>query len=56
VTPEGGKQRVSVLQGYYSAEYMGGHTEYPTQTLTDVMIYSDKIEIGALDWKFPTLL
>jgi hypothetical protein len=53
VAPESEKQRVSVLQGYYSAEYMGGHAEYPTQTLTDIMIYDDKIEIGALGLEIP---
>src|SRR5689334_7998902 len=43
----------SILQGCYNAEYMGGHSEYPAQTPTDVMIYNDKIELDALGLEIP---
>jgi hypothetical protein len=38
----------SIFQGYFDAEYMGGHAEYPSRVLTKVSIYSDKIVIDAI--------
>jgi len=35
------KGNVSVLQGFFDAEYMGGHVEYPSRVQTPVSIYSD---------------
>ena len=43
------------FQGYYNAEYMGGHAEYPSRVLTTVEIYTDKIVVEALGLEIPYL-
>ncbi len=47
------KMNVSVLQGYFDADYMGGHVEYPSQVQTPVLIYSDKIIVDRLGLEIP---
>jgi hypothetical protein len=51
----GGGKESSVFQGYYNAEYMGGHAEYPSRVLTTVEIYTDKIVMEALGLEIPYL-
>jgi hypothetical protein len=53
MTQSGDGNGNSILLGHFNAQYMGGHTEYPSPKWTGIFLYDDKILLQGLALQIP---